>query len=205
MKILELAKKHPKVTILTTTVAILGALNTIFDFRDKICAHLECKLFPELIDNSISNIWTNVSSKEIQKKFGCPTLTAQFSGREYWFYKGLSCYLAMSFNSSNFINDFVICVKDPDRFPGYKLPEEYGDFTLGKDKMNSSEHFSLHSISAGIGARVGFVEGLIDPPYILRRAGFWETVKLRAFEALNGEEFGYAVLSIDSVEILNNC
>ena len=89
MKILEVAKKYPRVTILTTTVTILGALNTIFDFRDKICAHLECKLFPELIDKSISNIWTDVSSKEIQKKFGYPTLTAQFSGREYWFYKGL--------------------------------------------------------------------------------------------------------------------
>ncbi|WP_166372115.1 hypothetical protein [Psychromonas sp. SA13A] len=180
---LEIIKKHPIVVFTATVISVIAALNTVFDFPEKACRYAPDYLEPKIVETKIDAVWVGITKKEIRKSFGRPPHIDSTSRKEAWFYKTENAYLVVAFSTQGVVKEFVIAVPNETlkSFYGYKLkhPDTYGKFNLG---ISSMELVSNDSLIAGIGAQSGSVSGEIDPPFILRKVGRNETIKLRAFD-----------------------
>lgn len=205
-KLIEIIKNQPIIAILGGFVAALGAIVTTIDFRDKVCEEISSYLKPAMVEERIGNIWTDLTKADVTKMYGTPVLVRTINLEDLWIYKSTNSYLAIGFSNDGIVNQFIIAVSENslDNFVGYQLHDSdvYGKFVLGKSSMEGAEF-----VEAGVGAQTGYVIAVIDPPYIARKGGFWNSIYIKSFDThiFNRTKFGSSVLNAELSDAINFC
>jgi len=208
-KIIETIKKHPIVVAVGAIVGILGGLSTVLDLPSKVCEHVTPYLKQSYIEDRLDSLWTDITLDDVRKKYGEPLLKRDYFGSEVWFYNSTNSFVAISFSNRQQVSQFVIAVPSEKigKFSGFKFkhPDEYGDFEFGLDSLEGVSYRT--SIEAGIGAQTGYVGAEIDPPFIIRKAGFYNKIYIESFDTTisNRTLFGVPELNLEIANAVMNC